>query len=245
MVGFGSDASRLTQARAWVVESAAGRGVAVSARLVCETAVLRLGVSGVTLTVDNAQGRGEMRHSTGLLGTQLAELQVTVGEGPCADADRAGGPVLVGDLNSPDCQRRWPLFAPLAVEAGACALFALPLCVGAIRIGVLALHDVRPRQLESATLADALAFAALALRLLLDEQAGVRTGDGDPAADLPLHSLQVHQATGMIAGQLEVPMEEAFARLRARAFTDQRPLADLAGDVVARRLRFDAAGETT
>jgi hypothetical protein len=184
-----------------------------------------------------------MRHSTDTLGVKLAELQVTVGEGPSADADRAGGPILVGDLDSPGSQRRWPLFAPLAVEAGACALFALPLCVGAIRIGVLALHDVRPRRLDPATLTDSLAFAALALRLLLDEQAGVSTGDGNPAADLPLHSLQVHQATGMISAQLDVSMEDAFARLRARAFTDQRPLADLAGDVLARRLRFDSADD--
>jgi hypothetical protein len=49
----------------------------------------------------------------------------------------------------------------------------------------------------------------------------------------------------MISAQLDVAMEDAFARLRARAFADQRPLAELAADVVYRRLRFDPAGEVS
>ncbi|MGQ0774886.1 MAG: GAF and ANTAR domain-containing protein [Pseudonocardiales bacterium] len=232
-------ASRLTQVRVWVTEWAASLELPVSVWLLCETAVFRLGVSGVAMTIDNAAGWPETRHSTDALSARLVEFQVTVGEGPCADAGQTGGPVLVTDLDSPAIQRRWPLFAPLAVEAGARALFVLPLCVGTIRLGILALHHIEPRQLEPATLADSLAFAALALRLLLDEQAGLPTTDGG----LPLHSPQTHQATGMISAQLNVGMEDAFARLRARAFTDQRPLAELAADVVARRLRFDPTGE--
>jgi hypothetical protein len=91
-----------------------------------------------------------------------------------------------------------------------------------------------------------LAFAAMSLRLLLDEQAGLSATDTDPADSLPLHHPQFHQATGMISAQLEVAMEEdAFARLRARAFADQRSLTDLAADVVARRLRFDPTEQAT
>ncbi|RJQ76621.1 hypothetical protein D5S17_17295 [Pseudonocardiaceae bacterium YIM PH 21723] len=47
----------------------------------------------------------------------------------------------------------------------------------------------------------------------------------------------------MIAAQLGVPMSEAFIRLRAKAFADHRPLAELADQVVARHLRFDLAGD--
>jgi hypothetical protein len=229
----------------WVAELAAGLGVPVSVGLLCETAVVRLGVSGAVMTVDSSSGWSETRCATDLLGERLVELQVTVGEGPCVDARRAGGPVLVADLDAPDCQRRWPLFAPLAVESGAGALFALPLCVGAIRVGMLALHQVRAGYLEPAMLADSLAFAALSLGLLLDEQAGLRGVAADLADSLPLHNPQLHQATGMISAQLDMAMEDAFARLRARAFADQRPLAELAADVVYRRLRFDPAGEVS
>jgi hypothetical protein len=48
-------------------------------------------------------------------------------ERPSMDAGRAGGPVPVGDLDARASQCRWPLFAPLAVDAAAGALFALPL----------------------------------------------------------------------------------------------------------------------
>ncbi|MEO6081862.1 MAG: GAF and ANTAR domain-containing protein [Umezawaea sp.] len=244
MVGRHDDAG-LARARAWVTERADSRATSVSALLLCETAVSRLGVSGAALTVDTSQGWSETLHSTDLLGEQLAEIQVTVGEGPCVDAGRVGGPVLVADLDTAAIGRRWPLFAPLAVHAGARALFALPLRVGSIHAGTLVLHRAEAGSLDATTLTDALAFARLALRLLLDERAGLGGADHDLGDSLSLHDLRVHQATGMISAQLEVGMADAFATLRGRAFADQRPLGELAADVVARRVRFDLTEETT
>jgi len=48
----------------------------------------------------------------------------------------------------------------------------------------------------------------------------------------------VHQAAGMVSAQLEASVGEALIRLRAHAFALDRPLAAVAEDVVARRLRF-------
>jgi hypothetical protein len=121
-------------------------------------------------------------------------------------------------------------------------MFVLPMSVGAIQLGVFALHRARSGPLAPAALPDSLAFADLALRLLLDEQAGVPvSADGE----LSLHAPQVHQATGMIAMQLDVAMEDAFVRLRSAAFAAHRPLAELAGDVVARRVRFHPNGHAS
>jgi AmiR/NasT family two-component response regulator len=50
--------------------------------------------------------------------------------------------------------------------------------------------------------------------------------------------LVIDQATGMLTGQLGVGAAEAFARLRAYAYAQDRRLADVAGDIVARRLRL-------
>ncbi|KAA2261386.1 ANTAR domain-containing protein [Solihabitans fulvus] len=237
-------ASRLAQVRLWVVEAAVASARPMSVQVLCETTVARLGVTGAVVTVDNAPGRSETRHATDPLGARLAELQVTVGEGPGVDARHDGGPVLVADLDTRHSQRRWPLFAPLAVEAGAAALFTLPLCVGAIRLGTLTLHRIEAGQLDGATLADALAFAGFALTLLLDQQAGIPLAGGDPADDgLPLRSAQVHQATGMVSAQLDIGISDAFARLRARAFADRLPLNEVAADVVARRLRFGSTND--
>jgi AmiR/NasT family two-component response regulator len=43
----------------------------------------------------------------------------------------------------------------------------------------------------------------------------------------------------MISVQLGISVGDAFTRLRARAFADDRPLSEVAIDVVARRIRFD------
>ncbi|WP_197681736.1 ANTAR domain-containing protein [Actinopolymorpha singaporensis] len=50
---------------------------------------------------------------------------------------------------------------------------------------------------------------------------------------------EVHLATGMLAAHLDVELDEAFTRLRARAYAEERPLLALARDVVARRVPLD------
>ncbi|MQA10045.1 MAG: GAF domain-containing protein [Pseudonocardiaceae bacterium] len=236
----GDDFGRLTRVHAWVAEHAGRLQLPVAERALCETAVDRLRMNGAGITVGDGSGWPETRYSTDTLSKRLAELQITVGEGPSVIVLRTGAPVLAADLDSVLSQHRWPLFAPLAVEAGARALFALPLRVGTKRVGVLALHRVDAGWLDMETLANSVEFAELAFLLLLDEQARSSMVDSELAAERwPLDSPQVHQATGMIAVQAAIGLEDAFARLRARAFADRRRLADLAADVVARRLRFD------
>jgi hypothetical protein len=50
----------------------------------------------------------------------------------------------------------------------------------------------------------------------------------------------VHQASGMVSVQLDVSVGQALIRLKAYAFGNERRLADVARDVVAKTLRFDA-----
>ena len=54
---------------------------------------------------------------------------------------------------------------------------------------------------------------------------------------------EVHQATGMVIVQLGVSAAVALVRLRAYAYANDRRLRDVAGDVVARRLRFEPEEE--
>ncbi len=51
--------------------------------------------------------------------------------------------------------------------------------------------------------------------------------------------LVIHQATGMIAAQLNDTIVNALARLRAAGFQSGRSIYDIAEDVVSRRVRFD------
>jgi len=171
---------------------------------------------------------------------QLAELEVTLGEGPCRDASTSGGPVLASDLAEMQAVRRWPVFAPAACQAGAAAIFAFPLQVGAIRTGIMGLYRERPGSLSAFQLGDALIFADTATLLLLDAQSqagGPGPQTGQPA-DLALHRAEIDQATGMITEQLGVGIAEAFVRLRAYAYVNDLRLTDIARDIVARRLRL-------
>jgi hypothetical protein len=170
----------------------------------------------------------------------LEELQLTFGQGPCVDTF-ANGPVLADDLRAPEYAARWPAFTPAALGCGAGAVFALPLQVGVIRLGVLDLYRKRPGGLSSCDLADALVFADTASMLLLDTAAGISPGTAEVAwqrEDSSAGQAVVHQATGMVLAQLGVSAEAAFARLRAYAYAHDRRLGDVARDVVDRRLRF-------
>jgi hypothetical protein len=57
-------------------------------------------------------------HATDRVAGELEEWQLTFGQGPCVDAFNDGGPVLAGDLRSPACLARWPVFTPAALDSG-------------------------------------------------------------------------------------------------------------------------------
>jgi hypothetical protein len=181
------------------------------------------------------------------VGERLSELQLTLGEGPCHDGLASAAPVLCADLGDAESSRRWPAFTPEALSLGAGAVFAFPLVVGAIRAGVMGLYRRSAGPLELSQLGDLLILADAATLLLLDAVDGFAAAhaDGDGGGldgqtpDLALHRAEIDQATGMLTVQLGVPVAEAFARLRAYAYTKDRRLADVASDIVARRLRLD------
>ncbi len=233
-------------ARIWglVAGQAASRGGRVSAGDACAAAVAAVEVSGAWLIAARSAEAGHLMRVTDEVSELLAELQLTLGEGPGPDAAASGGPVLASDLGEVGAVRRWPVFSPAARQAGAAAIFAFPLQVGAIRAGVMGLYRERPGSLSAFQLGDALVFADTATLLLLDAQdqttgdAAAGAGPGGQPPDLALHRAEIDQATGMLTEQLGVGIEEAFIRLRACAYAHDRGLSDLARDIVARRLRL-------
>jgi hypothetical protein len=168
----------------------------------------------------------------------VEDLQYSLGEGPAVDAHAAGLVVSEPDLSAPGV-RRWPAFAPLALDAGVGAVFSLPVRIGGARLGALNLYRRRPGPLDDEQQADAEVMARVAARAILTLQAGA--APGLLAAELETGAnfqFVVHQAAGMVSVQLEVTVAEALIRLRAYAFRVERPVDVVARDVVARRLRF-------
>jgi len=235
--------SRALAVWAQVAAHAAAHGQRPSVADVCAVAVSSAQLSGSWVVAARGIDPDFVMWVTDPVSEQLAELQLTLGEGPCHDVLASAAPVLAGDLGDAEFARRWPAFTPAACQLGAGALFAFPLIVGAIRAGVLGLYRGAPGPLPGREFGDLLILADAATVMLLGSEHG-DAGDGDGAGldgqapDLALHRAEIDQATGMLTVQLGVPVAEAFVRLRAYAYSQDRRLADVAADIVARRLRL-------
>jgi hypothetical protein len=209
--------------RIWgLVAGQAGRhGGRVSAADACAAVVAAVGVTGAWLSVTGGADAGHLMRVTDAVREQLAELQLTLGEGPSLDTSASGGPVLASDLGAAETAGRWPAFAPAALQAGAAAIFVFPLRIGAIRAGVMGLYRAEPGPLSAFLLGDALMFADTATLLLLDAQdqatgsPAAATGPGGQPAGLALHRAEIDQTTGMLTEQLGTGIADTFARLCA------------------------------
>lgn len=193
-------------------------------------------LGGAAVVVMTSPAAAEVVCLSGPLATRIEDIQLTLGQGPIIDAFTTGRAVTAADLAGAPYAERWPAFAPTAVRAGARAVFAFPLRIGVIKVGVLDLYRDRPGPLAADEFGDALVTAdVVALLLLMDGH--------DPGPYQlhfgPDHGTAVHRATDMIMVQLRVGVTDALVRLRAYCDADGRDLEEVAQDVVDRRLRFD------
>jgi len=218
----------------------AGAAALETSRL-CDVCADVVNVSGAGIMLMSGDVLRGSLCTTNAVSALIEQLQYGLGEGPCVDAYMQDRPVLEPDLVHP-ITLRWIAFTQPAVEAGVRAVFGFPLQVGAVRLGALNLYRDRPGSLTDDQHADALVMADIAAQAVLVLQANAPPGrlaaELEKGADF---QYVVHQAAGMVAVQLEISVAQALIRLRAHAFGNDRPLAQVADDVVARRLRFDTA----
>ncbi len=197
-----------------------------------------MGVDGAGVMLMSGEiPRGSLCAS-GEVSRLIEELQYTLGEGPCVDAYQQNRVVAEPDLADPVADR-WPAFTPAALDAGVRAVFGFPLRAGAVRLGALNLYRGRSGALSGDQQGDALVVAEVAARWVLEAQAGAPAGTVavQVAAGADFH-LVVHNAAGMVSVQEGISVTEALIRLRAFAFSHDRLVGDVAGDIVARRFRL-------
>jgi GAF domain len=196
-------------------------------------------VTGAGIIVMTEAGPGAMLASTDGPARTMEELQFALGEGPCVDASRTGRPVLQPCL-ADTAPHRWPGFAAGALAAGVRAVFAFPLQMGHIRVGVLDLYRDVPGPLDGKELTEALAFADAATSVMLHLQAQTGLDRNHPRLVAMIENRsEIHQATGMVSVQAALGLAEALVLLRAHAYAAERPILDIARDVLDRSLRFD------
>ncbi len=171
---------------------------------------------------------------------EAERIQYSLGEGPTQDAFRTRRPVLVPDLAEARAAARWPVFVAEADHLEIGGLFAIPMQIGAITGGVCTAYRRRAGLLSVADLRRLLRAVDVATLGFLGLRSSSRTYDDSSSlvADSTM-ARQVHQATGMLVAQLNVTAEEAFARLRAHAYSEGRTIHEIADQIVARHLRLE------
>jgi hypothetical protein len=206
----------------------------------CHDCTEALGLTGTVMSLMSDEDLSATVGSSGPVVSRLEELQFELGEGPAVDAAREAVPCAHSDLGR-GAETRWPVFAPVAMDAGIRSVLALPLQVGAVQLGGLGLYSDTPGRLSHGeTASTAPAYAEAAVVVLLELQAQAPPGDGLPPdlASWLGYRAEVHQATGFVSVRASVTLGEALALLRARSYASGRPLPEVAREVLAERMHI-------
>ena len=204
----------------------------------CVACVLALPVRRVGIVIKVAGVGIEVLAASDDVAEQIEWTQVTLGEGPAVDAIARGVAQSLPDLTQ--AQGAWPVFLPEIARFGIGGVFAIPLQMGAIKVGALDLYCDAHTPFGAPDFADAVAIAELVTAMLLNlDGGGEMPGPLGPWWNQPLNTREVHQATGMVMAQLGTDARSAYVRLQSFAFGNGRLLGDVARDVVELRLRFD------
>ena len=204
----------------------------------CDPFVEQLPITGASISVFDTQGRQSTICTSDPTAARLDELQFELGEGPQWEAFQRATPVL-----HPDVRGATPigsmLFGQAMLTLPVGALFAFPMLVGAAAVGVVGLYRSTAGALDPEALQLAARLTKRATIPAVSDAMRTAQTDGDSVSSTaPTVWREVHQATGILLVQLGLTAAESFAQLRAYAFAAQRPIREVARDVVERRLDF-------
>jgi hypothetical protein len=160
------------------------------------------------------------------------EIHQLVGEGPAVEAYTSQGPVVVTHLD--DEQGRWPGYVAAAEGTDLGGICALPVKLNGVTLGSITLYSRHSGDKGWQEWLDGSFLAAAAAKALLADLDAIDDGlqFGDPGDE------RIQVATGMLAVQLDLGIDEALARMRAFAFSNARGLAEVAEAIVDGSLRL-------
>lgn len=209
--------------------------LAETLRAAVDAAVLNIpGADHAGITLVSRQGV-QTPAATGELVQRIDRIQYSTGQGPCLDAIREHGTVLVDDLTT---DQRWPLFASRAAAEGVKSMLAFQLFVRDHELGALNLYSVRIGAFDAHDEAVGLLLASHAAVALVGAQQQQSLLAGLDTRDL------IGQAKGMLMERYRIPADRAFALLIRLSQDNNVRLADVATQVVTSGLDPTAAQHT-
>lgn len=205
-------------------------------QLLVETCQEALDVAEAGLLLADRAADLELVASTSESASLVETIQLAAEQGPCIRSFRTGEPVAVPDLEA-DTTSGWDEFRRSALDQGFRSVYAIPLRLRREVIGTLNLFTTVVDGLSERDGRAAQALADVATIGILHERTF-------RANDLVREQLQsaldsrvvIEQAKGLLSHTHEIPPEQAFERLRRYARNHQMPLAELARQVMQRRI---------
>jgi len=192
--------------------------------------VLDVSTAGLILVVN---GRLRLMASSSEAMRVLEVLELQAEEGPCMDSYRSGRAVVNVDLATAEASARWPRFAPEARAAGFRSAHAVPMRLRGTVLGALNMFRTGVGDLASEDIVAAQALADIATIAILQNRAALQAQIVNEQLSRALTSrIVIEQAKGVLAERASLNMEEAFARLRSYARSNNLRLADVAQDVI-------------
>ncbi|MFE0101877.1 GAF and ANTAR domain-containing protein [Streptomyces sp. NPDC059009] len=161
---------------------------------------------------------------------EAQDLEYILSEGPALDAARSGRRV---SASGTAIERRWPSYGCGLSELGIDSVIALPLTVSSSCIGALTLFDPPLRAAERDSGSFREVAEALAKSILLGPEA-----DPDLYGNTD-HRATVHQAAGSLSIQAGCTVTDALDLIKARAFSEGKPSAEVARRVLSGELKLN------
>lgn len=209
-------------------------------RDLCDRFAEMLPVAGASISVVTERGSHSIIGASDGLAALLEARQFELGIGPHWEALRTERPAMHYRFIDSAATPFWSQLETDGNLGAAAALFAFPLRLGEATVGVADLYSLSTVEPWSDEMIDrargvARSVTSAAVSLAMRSASTASSTAGRSAVEL---RREVHQATGMVMGQLGCSASTALVRLRAHAFASDVPLDTLAREVIARRVDF-------
>ena len=194
--------------------------------------VLGIAAAGIMLADQHSSLR--VFASTNEESRMLELLELQNNDGPCLEAFRTGRTIEGVDLSQ--FVNRWPSFAPAAMAAGINTAYAVPMRLRDQTIGALNLFQVGTEPFSHHELEVARVMADMAAIGLINNWS-IRQQEvlAQQLQGALTSRVIIEQAKGVLAEREGLSMGKAFEYLRRTARSSQRPIADVANDMVNER----------
>jgi GAF domain-containing protein len=182
-----------------------------------------------------ADRRGELRWVTATNESEQAfeQAERDLGEGPCIDAYAGARVVWTPDLRT---DPRWPRLGPAARANQIRGVLSAPVLLDDQTIGTCNALTTVVRSWSEADAGAVRAFAVVLGRLIGSITDARHKADLTAQLQYALSSrVLIEQAKGVLMEREGIDAERAFERLRRRARSSERKLAEVARELLARR----------